>query len=95
MIVLTALFCTFQFQSDEPANGRFKLNQWQYLYYQNMSQTTSELSSIRDGPVNFCGEEVVLVLGFALVKFFRHMLFITYISSSCTSLFSSTSKLNR
>ena len=95
MIMLTALFCAFQFQSDEPANGRFKLNQWQYLYYQNMSQTTSELSSIRDGPVNFCGEEVILVLGFALVKFFRHMLLITYISSSCTSLFSSTSKLNR
>ena len=95
MIVLTALFCAFQFQSDEPANGRFKINQWQYLYYQNMSQTTSELSSIRDGPVNFCGEEVVLVLGFALVKFFRHMLLIAYISSSCTSLFSSTSKLNR
>ena len=70
MIVLTALFCAFQFQSDEPANGRFKLNQWQYLYYQNMSQTTSDLSSIRDGPVNFCGEEVILVLGFALVKFF-------------------------
>ena len=93
--MLTALFCAFQFQSDEPANGRFKINQWQYLYYQNMSQTTSELSSIRDGPVNFCGEEVVLVLGFALVKFFRHMLLITYISSSCTSLFSSTSKLNR
>ena len=93
--MLTALFCAFQFQSDEPANDRFKINQWQYLYYQNMSQTTSELSSIRDGPVNFCGEEVVLVLGFAFVKFFRHMLLITYISSSCTSLFSSTSKLNR
>ena len=46
MIVLTALFCAFQFQSDEPANGRFKLNQWQYLYHYKMSQTTSELSSI-------------------------------------------------
>ena len=95
MIVLTALFCAFQFQSDEPANGRFKLNQWQYLYHYKMSQTTSELSSVRDRPVNFYGEEVVLVLRFALIKFFRHMLLITYITSSCTSLFSSTTKLNR
>ena len=95
MIIIAALFCTLQFKTNEPANGRFKLNQWQYLYHHKMSQTTSELSSIRDGPVNFCGEEVVLVLGFALVKFFPHMLLITYISSSCTSLFSSTSKLNR
>ena len=97
MIVLTALFCSFQFQSDEPANGRFKLNQWQYLYHYKMSQTTSELSSIRDRPVDFYGEEVVPVLRFALIKFFRHMLLITgtYISSSCFSLFLSTSKLNR
>ena len=66
MIVLTALFCTFQFQSDEPANGRVKLNQWQYLYYHKMSQTFSELSSTRDGPINFCGEEVVLIRDFPL-----------------------------
>ena len=66
MIVLTALFCAFQFQSDEPANGRFKLNQWQYLYYHKMSQTFSELSSTRDGPINFCGEEVVLIRDFPL-----------------------------
>ena len=95
MIVLTALFCAFQFQSDEPANGRFKLNQWQYLYHYKMSQTTSELSSIRDRPVNFYGKEVVLVLRFALIKVFWHMLLFTYISSSFTNLFSSTSKLNR
>ena len=74
MIIIAALFCTLQFQTDEPANGRFKLYQWQYLYHYKMSQTTSELSSIRDGPANFCGEEIVLVLRFALVKFFRHML---------------------
>ena len=66
MIVLTALFWTFQFQSDEPDNGRFKLNQWQYLYYHKMSQTTSELSSTRDGPINFCGEEVFLIRDFLL-----------------------------
>ena len=66
MIVLTALFCAFQFQSDEPANGRFKINQWQYLCYQNMSQTTSELSSIRDGPIDFCGEKVFLIRDFPL-----------------------------
>ena len=95
MIIMAALFCTLQFQTDEPANGRFKLNQWQYLYHYKMSQTTSELSSVRDRPVNFYGEEVVLVLRFALIKFFRHMLLITYITSSCTSLFSSTTKLNR
>ena len=66
MIVLTALFCAFQFQSDELANGRFKVNQWQYLYYHKMSQTTSELSSIRDGSTNFCGEEVFLIRDFSL-----------------------------
>ena len=66
MIVLTAPFCAFQFQSDEPANGRFKLNQWQYLYYQNMSQTTSELSSIRVGQIDFCGEKVFLIRDFPL-----------------------------
>ena len=66
MIVLTALFCAFQFQSDEPANGRFKLNQWHYLYYHKMSQTTSEPSSITDGPINFCGEEVFLIRDFPL-----------------------------
>ena len=36
------------------------------LYYYKMSQTTSEPSSIRDGPVNFCGEEVVLIRDFPL-----------------------------
>ena len=71
MIVLTALFCAFQFQSDKPANGRFKLNQWRYLYYNKMSQstqsqTTSEPSSIRDGAMNFCGEEVFLIRDFTL-----------------------------
>ena len=66
MIVLTALFCAFQFQSDKPANGRFKLNQWRYLYYNKMSQTTSEPSSIRDGAINFCGEEVFLIRDFTL-----------------------------
>ena len=66
MIVLTALFCAFQFQSDELANGRFKVNQWQYLYYHKMSQTTSEPSSIRDGSTNFCGEEVFLIRDFSL-----------------------------
>ena len=60
MTLIAALFCALQFQIDEPANGRFKLNQWQYLYYYKMSQTTSEPSSIRDGPVNFCGEEVLI-----------------------------------
>ena len=64
MIVIATLFCALQFQPDESANGRFKLNQWQYLYNYKMSQTTSEPSSIRDGPVNFCGEEVVLIRDF-------------------------------
>ena len=95
MIIIAALFCTLQFQTDERANGGFKLNQWQYLYHYKMSQTTSELSSIRDRPVNFYGKEVVLVLRFALIKVFWHMLLFTYISSSFTNLFSSTSKLNR
>ena len=95
MIIIAALFCTLQFQTDERANGGFKLNQWQYLYHYKMSQTTSELSSIRHRPVNFYGKEVVLVLRFALIKVFWHMLLITYISSSFTNLFSSTSKLNR
>ena len=66
MIVIVTLFCALQFQPDEPANGRFKLNQWRYLYNYKMSQTTSEQSSIRDGPVNFCGEEVVLITDFPL-----------------------------
>ena len=63
---MMVLFWTVQFQTNEPANGRFKLNQWQYLYYYKMSRTTSELSSIRDGPVTFCGEEVVLIRDFPL-----------------------------
>ena len=66
MIVIATLYCTLQFQSDGPAYGRFKLNQWRYLYYYKMSQTTSELSSIRDGPVSFLGEEVVLIRDFPL-----------------------------
>ena len=66
MIVIATLFCALQFQPDKPANGRFKLNQWWYLYNYTMSQTTSEPSNIRDGPVNFCGEEVVLIRDFPL-----------------------------
>ena len=66
MNVISTLFCALQFQPDEPANGRFKLNQWQYLYKYKMSQTTSEPSSIMDGPVNFCGEEIVLIRDFPL-----------------------------
>jgi len=66
MILITVLICAIHFQPDEPANGRFKLNQWQYLYHYKTSQTTSEPSSIRDGPVNFCREEVVLVTDFPL-----------------------------
>ena len=62
MIVIATLFCPLQFQTDELANGRFKLNQWQYLHYYKMS----ELSSIRDRPVNFCGEDVVLIRDFPL-----------------------------
>ena len=31
--VMTALICAIHFQPDGPANGRFKLNQWQYLYH--------------------------------------------------------------
>ena len=59
MIVLTALFCAFQFQRDDLANGRF-------LYYHKMSQTTSEPSSRRDEPINFFGEEVFLIRDFPL-----------------------------
>ena len=47
MIVIVTLFCKLQFQPDELANGRFKLNQWRYLYNYKMFQTTSEQSSMR------------------------------------------------